>query len=445
MEVVIVKEEETTVISSSSSSLSSSSSPRPMEGLHDVGPPPFLSKTFEMVEDPSSDSVVSWSRARNSFVVWDSHKFSTTLLPRYFKHNNFSSFIRQLNTYGFKKVDPDRWEFANEGFLGGQKHLLKTIKRRRNVAQNMQQEVGACVELGQYGMEEELERLRRDRNMLMAEIVKLRQQQQNARDKVSGMEERIRNTERKQHQMMSFLAKALSSPSFVQQYVDKYLQKRKQRGVEIGRKRRLTMSPSVENLEEVASFTVEIGQEQEDLVNIESDMETLFSAALDNESSSDIDPKPESILTSSGTNLDNVSETMWEEFFTEGVIGGNEEGEVLVGNQLEVDVEVEDLATTSADWAEDLQELVDQMGFLREWRSCQRRSLSEEYQGNTVNVKSSCLSFGMFVGHGKLTAGIKDWQFSGVAPRILDKVGVDQERAAFDSGVHYGFILLMRL
>ncbi|KAF5936083.1 hypothetical protein HYC85_027212 [Camellia sinensis] len=226
-----------------------------MEGLHDVGPPPFLSKTFEMVEDPSSDSVVSWSRARNSFVVWDSHEFSTTLLPRYFKHNNFSSFIRQLNTYGFKKVDPDRWEFANEGFLGGQKHLLKTIKRRRNVAQNMQQEVGACVELGQYGMEEELERLRRDRNMLMAEIVKLRQQQQNARDKVSGMEERIRNTERKQHQMMSFLAKALSSPSFVQQYVDKYLQKRKQRGVEIGRKRRLTMSPSVENLEEVASFT----------------------------------------------------------------------------------------------------------------------------------------------------------------------------------------------
>lgn len=74
-------------------------SPRPMQGLHDVGPPPFLSKTFEMVEDRDTDTVVSWSNARNSFIVWDSHKFATTMLPKYFKHSNFSSFIRQLNTY----------------------------------------------------------------------------------------------------------------------------------------------------------------------------------------------------------------------------------------------------------------------------------------------------------------------------------------------------------
>lgn len=72
---------------------------QPMEGLGETGPPPFLTKTFEMVEDPSTDSIVSWSRARNSFVVWDYAKFSSLLLPRYFKHGNFSSFIRQLNTY----------------------------------------------------------------------------------------------------------------------------------------------------------------------------------------------------------------------------------------------------------------------------------------------------------------------------------------------------------
>ncbi|MCI12458.1 heat-shock protein, partial [Trifolium medium] len=73
--------------------------PKPMEGLHEIGPPPFLTKTFDVVEDPSTDSIVSWSGARNSFVVWDLHKFSTTILPRYFKHSNFSSFVRQLNTY----------------------------------------------------------------------------------------------------------------------------------------------------------------------------------------------------------------------------------------------------------------------------------------------------------------------------------------------------------
>lgn len=72
---------------------------KPMEGINGSDPPPFLTKTFEMVEDPETDPIVSWSIHRNSFIVWDSHKFSENLLPKYFKHKNFSSFIRQLNTY----------------------------------------------------------------------------------------------------------------------------------------------------------------------------------------------------------------------------------------------------------------------------------------------------------------------------------------------------------
>ncbi|MCO5610184.1 hypothetical protein L7F22_064420 [Adiantum nelumboides] len=62
-------------------------------------PPPFLIKTYDMVEDPSCNHTVSWGHANNSFVVWDPHAFSRELLPRFFKHNNFSSFVRQLNTY----------------------------------------------------------------------------------------------------------------------------------------------------------------------------------------------------------------------------------------------------------------------------------------------------------------------------------------------------------
>ncbi|XP_062021480.1 heat stress transcription factor A-7a-like [Rosa rugosa] len=213
--------------------------PQPMEGLNDTGPPPFLNKTYDMVDDPSTNRIVSWSRGGSSFVVWDPHSFVMNLLPRYFKHNNFSSFVRQLNTYGFRKVDPDRWEFANEGFLRGQKHLLKNIRRRKTPSQPIpaHQALGPCVEVGRFGLDGEIDRLRRDKQVLMMELVKLRQQQQSTRACLQAMEQRLKGTEMKQQQMMAFLARALQNPAFLQQLVQ-HKEKRKELEEAVTKKRR---------------------------------------------------------------------------------------------------------------------------------------------------------------------------------------------------------------
>jgi hypothetical protein len=73
--------------------------PRPMEGLGEAGPAPFVAKTYEMVADAATDAVVSWAERGSSFVVWDPRALAAGVLPRFFKHANFASFVRQLNTY----------------------------------------------------------------------------------------------------------------------------------------------------------------------------------------------------------------------------------------------------------------------------------------------------------------------------------------------------------
>ncbi|XP_072963859.1 heat stress transcription factor A-2-like [Typha angustifolia] len=326
--------------------------PQPMEGLNEVGPPPFLTKTFEMVEDRESDEVVSWSVDRNSFVVWDQHKFATTLLPRYFKHSNFSSFVRQLNTYGFRKVDPDRWEFANEGFLGGQKHLLKNIKRRRNIAQHLEQKQGGgtFVELEQFGYETEVDRLKRDRDALMAEVLKLRQQHQSSRAQLIAMEERVLITERKQQKTMCFLARALKNPMFAQRLL--LWRKQKKQLESASKRRRLTANPIPSSQD--MQFLEEL--------MVKSEVETIFSM-VNNEASSlcSVIEKEEVTSESSDQKLDKISEVVWEELLDIDLTTGMT---MEQGTQVEIGLELEELSGRSCGWVDDAQNLVLQMDYV---------------------------------------------------------------------------------
>ncbi|BAT85475.1 hypothetical protein LR48_Vigan50s004500 [Vigna angularis] len=302
--------------------------PRPREGLHEVGPPPFLTKTYDAVEDPTTSHIVSWSRGGASFVVWDPHAFSRDLLPRYFKHNNFSSFVRQLNTYGFRKIDPDRWEFANEGFLRGHRHLLANIRRRKQPSQpsTSQQGQGHCVEVGRFGLDEEVDRLKRDKHVLMMELVKLRQQQQNTRSYLEEMEERLRGTEIKQQQMMSFLARALKNPTFIQQLLQQK-EKRKELEEAMSKKRRRPIEQGPNGVGESS-----IGREGRSSVKVESQVfeeygfgvSELEVLALEMQGygrgKREQEEEPEALESQERLEKE-LDEGFWEELFSEGFEG----------------------------------------------------------------------------------------------------------------------------
>uniref|UniRef100_A0A0A9A7Y1 HSF-type DNA-binding domain-containing protein n=1 Tax=Arundo donax TaxID=35708 RepID=A0A0A9A7Y1_ARUDO len=132
-------------------------------------------------------------------------------------------------------------------FLRGQKHLLKTINRRKPSLQGNSQPqqpqlqnapLPACVEVGKFGLEEEIERLKRDKNVLMQELVRLRQQQQTTDHQLQTLGKRLQGMESRQQQMMSFLAKAMQSPGFLAQFVQQNENSRR-RIVAVNKKRRL--------------------------------------------------------------------------------------------------------------------------------------------------------------------------------------------------------------
>jgi hypothetical protein len=58
--------------------------------------PVFLKKTYLMI-DTCDATIATWSDDGLSFVVKDTEKFASQIICQFFKHKNFSSFVRQLN------------------------------------------------------------------------------------------------------------------------------------------------------------------------------------------------------------------------------------------------------------------------------------------------------------------------------------------------------------
>ncbi|KAI7887355.1 hypothetical protein K492DRAFT_102092, partial [Lichtheimia hyalospora FSU 10163] len=51
-----------------------------------------------MLHDAEVQNLISWNDTGDIIHISNPSKFSQHVLPRYFKHNNWQSFVRQLNS-----------------------------------------------------------------------------------------------------------------------------------------------------------------------------------------------------------------------------------------------------------------------------------------------------------------------------------------------------------
>lgn len=131
----------------------SANSPNPAGKTQTV----FIHKLYDMLEDPSLAHLIWWLPTNDSFCLYPGEEFSN-VLAQYFKHTNIASFIRQLNMYGFHKVNDSfqgddkgphwtpggtKWEFhhlANQ-FRKGDVDSLRLIKRKSSKVINSHKEI----------------------------------------------------------------------------------------------------------------------------------------------------------------------------------------------------------------------------------------------------------------------------------------------------------------
>jgi hypothetical protein len=172
--------------------------------------PPFILKLMAMINDTANDHMIIWNPTGSSIIVHDSNALGREVLPKYYKHSNFTSLVRQLNMYGFHKVigveqgglkqqDQQYWEFSHPHVQRDHPELLHFVKRKDQEKTSkkklqLQDVDSVLVDLNALRAQHEyvnsrFREMELQNQVLYNEVVQLRQQQADQQWKVAKIME----------------------------------------------------------------------------------------------------------------------------------------------------------------------------------------------------------------------------------------------------------------
>ncbi|XP_028409979.1 heat stress transcription factor A-7a-like [Dendronephthya gigantea] len=100
---------------------------------------PFVSKLKVLLSETKYQNAIRWSSNGEAIVIFDADTFKRIVLDKtaeMFKTKNFTSFVRQLNLYGFRKVptngksDPNKnMKFEHPHFVQSKPQMMHLVQR----------------------------------------------------------------------------------------------------------------------------------------------------------------------------------------------------------------------------------------------------------------------------------------------------------------------------
>ena len=91
----------------------------------------FLLKLYEILSKDEYSKIIHWSQNGSYIIITNIDALSKKILPIYFNHQNYSSFVRQLNMYNFHKIRTEQ-DVQEQYFINESLNKFKTFEEVKN-------------------------------------------------------------------------------------------------------------------------------------------------------------------------------------------------------------------------------------------------------------------------------------------------------------------------